>query len=516
MKKVLSFLMVFALIPAMLMAGGSAEKQVEDDNTYHIAVVRWTNAWGTDFTEAAVLNEMAEKAGINIVWDVYYNSDWAEQKALLLASGDLPDAFLGSISITDSDIAQNRDYFVDLSSYISGMPNLSRVFEEDPAMKALCTDTEGRIYSLPKKLPMRPISAFNGYINKTWLDNLGLEMPTTYLELENVLEAFVNNDPNGNGIKDEIGYTHHGNVYKDLNELLVSFGTQQSRANNFMGLQNGEPVFVPVTENFKEAVKWAHRLYEKGILPQEYFTQTEDMVNAKLNNEGGALTGLVYAWTADAAVGANADQFVLLPPIAGPDGVRRVESDPTFMNYSRNEFVITSACKNPEKLLEFADLFYDDLVSMQTFYGSIGDGKWKVNDNGTYELLIPSDGMSLDTSCWTYSFRDHGPKYMSPDFEKNVILPTDQGDGAKLAEDYLVREFCEPNFPVCAYTDEQLELLNLISTDIRNYVSQQYAHWVVDGGIDAEWDAYIVQLEKMGLSEYVGVYEDAYEFYLGN
>ena len=41
------------------------------------------------------------------------------------------------------------------------------------------------------------------WINQTWLDNLGLDVPTTTEELYTVLKAFKENDPNGNGIQDE-------------------------------------------------------------------------------------------------------------------------------------------------------------------------------------------------------------------------------------------------------------------------------------------------------------------------
>lgn len=41
-------------------------------------------------------------------------------------------------------------------------------------------------------------------INKVWLDKLGLEVPTTLAELKEVLIAFRDGDPNGNGIQDEI------------------------------------------------------------------------------------------------------------------------------------------------------------------------------------------------------------------------------------------------------------------------------------------------------------------------
>ncbi len=63
---------------------------------------------------------------------------------------------------------------------------------------------------------------------------------------------------------------------------------------------------------------------------------------------------------------------------------------------------------------------------MQTFYGSIPD-QIQDNGDGTYDVLVPSDGSSWDTSAWSNSMRDFGPKYMNPEFYDKVSLPADQG-----------------------------------------------------------------------------------------
>ena len=63
------------------------------------------------------------------------------------------------------------------------------------------------------------------------------------------------------------------------------------------------------------------------------------------------------------------------------------------------------------------------------------------------------------------------------------------------------------------YTDEDLSRITAIGTDIYKYVEAQYAHWVVDGGIDDEWDSYIDQLKAMGIDEFLQIQTDAYNAY---
>ena len=225
-------------------SGSSASSASEGEDsvpTFTIATMRWTDVWPTDFLESGIMKELEEKHGINIEWDIYYASDWSEQKSLLLASGDLPDAFLGSNALTASDVAQNKGNFLELTDLITEetMPNLTALFEEAPELKAVCTDRDGKIYSLPKKLGIRPeVDGYVFYINKDWLDNLGLEVPSTYEELETVLEAFVTEDADGDGDPtNEIGYTNQAasNLLSgDLRNILRPFGTMVSRADNYM------------------------------------------------------------------------------------------------------------------------------------------------------------------------------------------------------------------------------------------------------------------------------------------
>ena len=528
-KKILCLLLALAMIFTLAACGGNNSSGGNDtpnegntgtdDNaqtTFRVAIDRWSEAWGLDYSKTAFLKEASEATGATIEWETYYAADWSEQKALLLAGGDLPDAFFGSNALTDSDVSKNKASFWELTDLIQeNMPNLSRILNDDPMMKSLATDANGEIYTLPKKLPLRPISANQMYINTDFLDALNMDMPQTYEELADFMIACAQEDPDGNGEDDTFGQSTAASLQNDLNNLLTPFGVQASRAGNYMGLENGKPYFVPTSEKYKEAVKWAHYLYENGALDPERFTQDNSMASAKVQADGGSKVGIHFQWSGDAETGGNAAQFKVCQAVQGPDGQRYVESDPTYLNYGRNELIITKTCTNPGLLLKWADYFYTDLASLQTYYGSIGDGKIADNGDGTYEVLIPEDGTSLDASCWTFSFRDHGPKYMSEAFEENIILPADQGDGAKLIDNEVDINNAHDTFPVCSYTDEQIEKLDLLGTDIYNYVSTTYASWVVNGGIDEEWDAYIAQLEAMGLAEIIEIQETAYAAYVG-
>ena len=79
------------------------------------------------------------------------------------------------------------------------MPNLQKVFEQYPEYRTMCTDSDGHIWALPwieqlgaEKTAIQTIGNMS-FINTKWLNFLGLSMPTTVDEFEQVLMAFRDN-----------------------------------------------------------------------------------------------------------------------------------------------------------------------------------------------------------------------------------------------------------------------------------------------------------------------------------
>ena len=64
------------------------------------------------------------------------------------------------------------------------------------------------------------------------------------------------------------------------------------------------------------------------------------------------------------------------------------------------------------------------------------------------------------------------------------------------------------------YKAQDASKRGMYSTNINSYVEQQYARWVVNGGIDAEWDAYIKTLNEMGVQDMLKLTLEAYDYYV--
>lgn len=538
LRKVIGLLLVLTLILGMLTGcGGSKNSSSEgiktgtdsalsnndnksdssDKPTFKITTVRWSD-WGEDFLKGFI-ESTEEEAGIDVKWDIILNADWGDKKAVIMASGDLPDAFWGSNCFDDGALSANKGYFIPLDEYITEdiMPNLVKAMKEDPTMGAICTDVDGHIYGLPKKQPVRPTVSNQMFINKKWLDNLNLEMPTTVDEFYNVLKAFKEQDANGNGdpndeIPFEEGYTDA------ITAFLLPYGVVDKDGLSAASFKvvNGKPVFNPITEEYKEGIKFMHKCFHEGLIDNEIFTQDGSMKNAKLQNAEIAIVGVSSGWTQDAVFGPHADEYVAMDALLGPYGERYVFSGQDGYQYERREFLITTKCKDPETLLRWADKFYTKDASIQTLYGSFGVGVEKKED-GTYLVLDPPEGESADTFAWMNSVRDFGPKYVPDGFNEKVSFEsTTSGDGLKLELSKVVEYAAKPEmaFPSVIFTDEQLNQLSLLGTDIGSYVTTMRAKWISEGGIENEWDSYIEELKRMGLESYLQIHEDGYNLYM--
>lgn len=479
--------------------------------TLNVLTTRW-GTMGDSFTKNQWIIDLEARTNVKVDWQVQSLNDWNEQKAILLASSDLPEVAMGGQTFSDADISGNADLFLELSDLIEkNMPNLLHAMSVIPAMKTIITNPEGEIYSLPKNLPCRPVTCGQPIINKTWLDHLGLAVPTTTDDLYAVLKAFKEQDANGNGDKnDEIGYAGSRDVTGDL---LNPFGITDLYGSHMLVNRDGSLSYYPISDQYKEAIKWLEKLYAEGLIDPETFTQDGTMLDGKRKNESVALVGFDYAWTPDSLFGQWSSQYIAIAPIKGPDGMAYAGGDKDGVSsIVRNEAEITTACKDPDLAAKWLDQFYDGEASIQNFWGAI-DTVISKNGDGSYTLNNPPEGTSADAWYWDQSLRDFGPKFISPDFQKLIKLSPESGDGLKQELSKMGEPFVTTPYPNVMYTTAENEQRASLLADIDSYVGTTRAMWITKGGIEEEWDAYVKQLENMGSKDLIKIYTDAYARY---
>ncbi len=493
---------------------------VDEPITLKIAVNRVVDDKRKSLHDIAYLKELEEKTNVRIEWIEIGNTAWNEKKNLMFVSGDLPDAFLGE-GISDMDILMNQDSFIPLNDLIEEYaPNIRACFEKEPELRSVVTGEDQQIYSLFRyRGSYFPNTMDTMAINQTWLDNLGLEVPTTTEELYEVLKKFKEEDPNGNGIQDEIPMIlmhQMGNATNSEANLFPPFGvydnTSYSELTYHMMVEDGNPVFTPAQEGYKEALKYMNRLYEEGLLDPEIFTMTGDTYTAKCQDENdivGAFTG----WTISNSVGFERAEkdFIQLPPLKGPGGQQgwTVVND---MQIGRNMFEITSANPYPEATMRWIDEWYSRDMSVQTFYGPYGLMTDQAQD-GTVVAYEPPEGYTYGEWRWGNCPADSAPYACFPEFEDFLTPAKQQRDRdvfQKAVDPYLQKEI----YPNVSFTLEQMNALKKIIPDINSYEEMMRAKFVCEGGIDGQWEEYLKQLEKLGLSEAMEIYNSAYESFL--
>ena len=119
---------------------------------------------------------------------------------------------------------------------------------------------DGNIYQIPFVYESLVSEAW--FVRQDWLDAVGMEAPTTVDELHDVLTAFVNEDPNGNGQKDEVGYfTRLTNTDNVLKGLLSLFGIQDAWHTD----EEGNVGVGLYSEEYKEAIKSGQPVVRRGL-----------------------------------------------------------------------------------------------------------------------------------------------------------------------------------------------------------------------------------------------------------
>lgn len=373
--------------------------------------------------------------------------------------------------------------------------------------------------------------SYRMWINENWLDNLGLEMPETTEDFYEVLKAFVTRDPNGNGMNDEIGLVgaKDGWATNVIPFVMNSF-LQTNPDKNYLYVENGKVEAAYSQEEWKQGLEFLHKLLEEGLLSPLSFTQDQSQLKALVQQEGG-MAGCVAAGsysTFAAGTALEFDEMQLLEPLKGPDGIQRAAYNPTV---PYKVWFVTKDCENVEKAVQVGDWFYNEEASMISIFGEKGvewdddpEGcaLWSNVSGGTVETSFYKKNMDFWGNLQNKNWADVNPKYRSEEkmLGEGYSLISEMEEGATLtiAPDFTARfnETYKPCFPeesisTLPYTHEESEKIGVVSADIINFVNEMNAAFIMGTRSLDDWDAYLAELEAMGLEEYLQVVQVAYE-----
>lgn len=490
----------------------------------------------------AQTKELEEKTGIHIEWRVAAASDNIKEKlSTMFASKDMTDIILTGVG-TANRLDKSTEAMIGQQGLVIPLNDLieeysvgyKKAFEEVDGLKDYITAPDGNIYSLPNvdgTLHIQYVDKL--WINTQWLDNLGLEMPTTTEELETVLRAFKEQDANGNGDpNDEIPLsTITGNSSGIQLDGFLMNPFQLTPDKEKLYIEDGKVTYSPVQDGYKEGLKYLNKLYQEGLINPESFTQ--DQTNQVNINEAGedCVIGAFLAsrpgYACDLTTMPNSkkwEQYQSVPPLKGPDGQQIASWNPYAM-YQTGMTFISSSCQYPEVAFRLLDYLATEEGSTRSALGIEGKHYRKAEtgelgmdgEQATYTKLNVAD----DNESWgqvaclirtedmiTSETVNQNPyaEDVMPLTGRQLVLYKASKEHEKYAQPI------ESVMPQLYMSSENISELNLLQTNIVDTQKEALVQFITGTkDIDGEWENYKQSLENVGLSRYLEILQQEYD-----
>lgn len=532
-KKMLALCMAAS---AVAMSFGGLAGAEEGKDTLTIAIAQNANVEDYDTNYLTQMIEKECNVDLKFILLPAASADAKSKLALMASSGEeLPDVICMNLSSTEVSEYGAKGVFIPLNDYLyddEKTPYFNSIAEEDKkAILSAITSPDGNIYTLANYSPEDwNLTSYRCWINKTWLDNLGLETPTTTDELKTVLEAFATQDPNGNGVADEIPLTGSNAAWGGSTQyyLMNAFTFYNGNmANNGLSLaEDGKTVIAPfTTDAYRAGLEYMNELCEEGLLDPSLFTIDGTQFTALLDQSPNVV-GVVCAggwgyWTGGLD-SENFQDFEMLAPLTGPDGVSYAA---TYEYTPSLYYNITKDCKNPDLAMKIGDFFYRQDVSYTTRYGEEGVD-WTTDEavtstrKGLYEerLGIPCKIAILDYQ-WSKVQNKHWytecPHYLSTE-DYRGLDSMQEGDDNRNAvlrsTSYDLYYDAHPTLmPQLSYSEEEADAISGIAADVTTYVSSSMAEFITGNRPLSDWDSYLEDLDNMGLPQLIETAQTAYD-----
>ncbi len=479
-----------------------------------------------------------ERTGVHVEWEVVPAADEAERNTALnvrMAGGDYGDVLMNfSPQPTVLQLYGQQGVFQPLNDLIDKEGIFTkRAFEAYPEAQKAATASDGKIYGLGQINDCYHCSmAQKLWINKVWLDNLGLKMPTTLDEYADVLRAFKTGDPNKNGKADEFPLTGSPLAWHGpLDEYFMNSFIYHPGNKLRLIVQDGKIVPIYAQEAWKEGIKYLAGLFKEGLIDPETFTRTSDQLRQVGDGNGGpdVVIGSVPAgwWGEFTTYSSGADgpwqQFTTVAPLKGPAGVQWAGFNP-YAAISNATFMITDKCKDQDLAFRWADALGHVEVTQRSIFGELDrDWAWaKEGEMGIdgeqawWRSITDIANVPIQNAHWSQM----GPSYRSSKTRlSQYVAPEAAPNDVEVILFNQTKENYEPfkqpaemTLPPTYFSPDQAQVIAELTPTIQSLVDQTFAQ-AVTGQSDIEqiWTDYLSQLNAMGLDKFVGMYQDVYE-----
>ena len=484
-----------------------------------------------------IYKRLEEKTNVHVNWKAIQSDQWGDKIALELANIKTLPEFISPAGLGDADILKyaKQGVIIPLEEYITPelMPNLTKVFEQAPEYLDMCKDENGHIWTLPwieqlgvGKTAIQTIGNMP-FINTAWLDFLGLEMPTTVDEFEQVLLAFRDN---ADKLKKEF------NIDGDIIPLacIVNGGNEDCRVLcNGFGEGYGDPddwrhivitddkqvICAATTQGWRDGVEWLHKLYTEGLFDPDAFTQEWSTYVAK--GKSGRY-GVCFSWDVANIVGLTMSDiqngtagWAPLPMLKADTVNLTPNTGSLTSGFDRGRgAVLTANAKNPALICAWLDQMYDPIQSPQNNWGTYGEDDgfdifvMGTNDKGEPMLQHADLGNHSPVEVREAEMVDGPLAVLDSYYGVYVTCP----DDAQYRLDWI-KDIYTPDmhtkyvFPnALLSSDDTKEISNLLA-DIDKCIETYRANAIMNGITDADWNQFQADLQAYKVDQLLAIFQ---------
>lgn len=513
----LAIVLVFSLstIIPLLSSSSTAYAKSTPTLTYFVRLDPKVASSYSSYSQIAAYQLLMKKLGVKIVFKHPPVGGEQDQFNLMIASRQLPDIIEWNWvdSYSGGPVKAMLDkVIIRINNYIPKYaPNFKRYLEQHPDIKKLIVTDDGDIYGFPALRGNNPKIAcfyYGPQIRSDWLKKLGLSEPETVDDWYKVLKAFVTKDPNGNGKKDERGFSIIRNASNpryafDYSSFLV--GAWGIKTDFFQ--VNGKVKFGPLEPQFKEFMSTLQKWWKEGLIDPDILTMNQKIIRANVQNDViGSYLGLL---SGDMGFFLNLkkDMIATKMPVL-KKGETPLLGQAEFL-FSRTSAAITTGCKDIPTAMKVLDWGYSKEGNAAFNYG-VQNKSYVVKGGKVYytdEILKNPQGLSPAEALAKYARASISGPFAQADeyyYQIQMVYPAQKDAVSKWNQVKNNRLL-----PPLSFTDSESKRLANIMNTVNTYYDEMFLKIMT--GKFTNINAFVNNLKRMNIDQAIKIYQDAYE-----
>ena len=385
-RKPMAVLVAAILLASMMFAATAFASDVDPFGKYEtpieVTTVKNLGSGALDFPQGDSIEnnvwtrKYEEDLGIKVRFLWTTNEQQYTQKVnIAITSNELPDVM--AVSNTQMKMMYENGQLMDISELLPkySAPYTWEILNSDGGVGLKSATFDGKLYAIPQ-VSAGLMSAKVLWIRTDWLNKLGLTIPTTVDEFMAVADAFTNQDPDGNGVKDTFGLAFHKDLFGVGYACLEGFFNAYGAYPNIWVNTGDSLSYGSVLPEMKTALGALRDMYSKGQIDPEFGVKDSNKVNEDV---GAGRFGMMFgdfwnaAWINSVKVANPTMEWV---PIAIP-GSKEALAKAQIPFGTSLYYVISANCKNPEPVVKLLNIQLENsygATAEPTVYNIIPDG----------------------------------------------------------------------------------------------------------------------------------------------